>query len=234
MKTPSPQLVVEALLRTQMDATWGVTTTLPALEVLDQKRLPKDNWGGKQLWVTPRGYGTAVFRPVPVRNPFVVVVVWCKPFDRRRAWGEAEALAQQLIELGTDWTSNMTLGMPYSGYVNVSLSNFRPTSDVRRIQNDPQGLARVEFDAQLTYTILKPSQGNPSNPTPPPSGGNGTLRFDEASSTTWTINHGLGYYPMVQLFDASGNEIEGAITQVTDDVLIVTFNEATAGFALVG
>ncbi len=152
-KIPSPELVAEAFLRTKTDNTWGITTTLPALQVNDSKGFPKDNWGGKNLWVTPRGYGTSIWHPLPLRSPFAVIVVWCKPFDKRRHWGSATDLAQSLLELGTDWYTNLALDMPYTGYKSVSLTSFRPTSDVRRIENDPQGLARVEFDVQLAYDI---------------------------------------------------------------------------------
>ncbi len=153
MKIPSPELVAEAFLRTKADDTWGITTTLPALQVNDGKGLPKDNWGGKKLWVTPRGYGTAVWRPVPIRETFAVIVIWCKPVDKRRQWGSAVDLGQELMDLGTDWYTSVALDMPYTGYRSVLLTSFLPTSDVRRIENDPQGLARVEFDVKLTYDI---------------------------------------------------------------------------------
>ncbi len=152
MKIPSPQLVAEAFLKSLNPTTYGISTSLPKIEVLDGNNRPRDNWG-KDLWVTPKGYGTAVIRPVPIRGPFVYIQVWAKGKDERRRWGAAEALAQDLIELGTDWTTNLFLNMPYAGYRSVTISDFHPTSDVRRIENDPQGLARVEFDAQLNYTL---------------------------------------------------------------------------------
>lgn len=152
-KIPSAELVTEAYLRTKVDATFGVTTTLPSLEVPDQKGLPKDNWGGKRLWVTPQGYGASTFIPLPSRKTILSVVVWGKPYDRRRHWGDASALCEQLIEYGMDWYSSIHLEMPYPNYRSVELTSFRPLSAGRRIEGDPQGLARIEFDVELFYSI---------------------------------------------------------------------------------
>ncbi len=232
MKTPPAPLIAEAFLKTQMTTEYGVTTTLPALRVEDSKGAPKDNWGGKQVWVTPRGIGIGTVSG-KIRTAMVTVRVWAKPFDKRRFWGKAETIAEDLIALGEDWTTNMLLGIPYPGYVNVSVSSFSPIGYGRRIENDPQGLARVEFDAQLTYTILRPSQGNPSNPVPPSAGNGGTTRFDQTSSLQWTINHNLNYYPLVQCFDEDGQEIEGLITQLNTSTVVISWNSPRAGFALV-
>ena len=61
---------------------------------------------------------------------------------------------------------------------------------------------------------------------------NGTT-FAFSSSTTWTINHNLGYYPRTVLFDSSGNEIDGAVANPTVNQTVVTFNVAQAGSARV-
>ena len=154
MKIPTSELVCEAFLKRSMDTTYGVSTNLPVLQVLDQKELPKDNWGGKLLWVTPNGGRGGRFLPVPVQARVVTVIVWGKPTDKRRFWGNALSLGETLMALGTDWYSNIDLDMPYAGYYGVTMSSFTPvTKDLRKIENDPQGLARVEFDVVLTYDI---------------------------------------------------------------------------------
>ena len=153
-KIPSVALVLEALLKhvQESDAPYGISTNLPARTVTGSTGLPKDNWG-HPFWVTPRSYGaSAGFRSVPVRSPIAVVTVWGLPTDAKRFWGSTENLALDLMELGTDWVTNVTLNMPYAGYRAVTISGFTPLSDApRRVEGDPTGLARVEFDVRLTY-----------------------------------------------------------------------------------
>lgn len=51
------------------------------------------------------------------------------------------------------------------------------------------------------------------------------------ASTVWTINHNLGYFPSVELLDAGGQEIEGTVTHVSVNQVVITFFPATAGSA---
>lgn len=154
MKIPTSDLVAQAFLMSKSDDSYGITTTLPALQVTDQKHLPKDNWSGKKMWVTPKGGIGGAFLPLPVKSRVVTIIVWAKPTDKRRQWGDALALGEALMAYGTDWYTNITLQMPYTGYRAVEFTSFTPvTEDLRRIENDPQGLARVEFDAVLTYNV---------------------------------------------------------------------------------
>lgn len=50
-------------------------------------------------------------------------------------------------------------------------------------------------------------------------------------STTWTINHNLGYRPSVELFDSGSQEIDGEVSHPTVNQTIVSLNPATAGTA---
>jgi hypothetical protein len=51
------------------------------------------------------------------------------------------------------------------------------------------------------------------------------------SSTTWTINHGLGFYPNLTVQDSAGTIYEGEITYTNSDSLTVTFSSAFSGKA---
>lgn len=51
---------------------------------------------------------------------------------------------------------------------------------------------------------------------------------------TWVINHNLGYYPNVQVFDEDGIEMEAQIDQTSTTVTTITFSEPKSGFAVVG
>lgn len=62
----------------------------------------------------------------------------------------------------------------------------------------------------------------------------GTINYvhtQNAVSSTWTINHNLGFYPNVITQDAAGSTIEGNVTQQNIDTLIVTFSVPTTGTA---
>jgi hypothetical protein len=51
------------------------------------------------------------------------------------------------------------------------------------------------------------------------------------SNATWTINHGLGFYPNLTVQDSAGTIYEGEITYTTSDSLTVTFSSAFSGKA---
>ena len=52
-----------------------------------------------------------------------------------------------------------------------------------------------------------------------------------AVSDTWTIHHGLGYYPSVSIFDSAANSVEGAITHNDENNLTIEFSAAISGTA---
>jgi hypothetical protein len=65
-------------------------------------------------------------------------------------------------------------------------------------------------------------------------GGSGTSAYVHQQSTpatTWTINHGLGYRPSVELLDSGSQEIDGEIAHPTVNQTVVTLSPATAGLA---
>ena len=51
------------------------------------------------------------------------------------------------------------------------------------------------------------------------------------ASTTWTINHNLGFRPSVELLDSGSQEIEGEVSHPSVNQTVVTLNLATAGLA---
>jgi hypothetical protein len=83
----------------------------------------------------------------------------------------------------------------------------------------------------VTQAIAIVSGGPPGPPGPPGPSGAG-YDFDQVSpSTTWTINHNLGYRPSVQMFTVGGLEVLGEIQHVSDNQTLITFNIAVAGTA---
>jgi len=63
-------------------------------------------------------------------------------------------------------------------------------------------------------------------------GTGGAFVFTQTTaSSTWLIEHGLGFYPNVTIEDGSGNDISGAITYIDANSLQIDFNTATTGVA---
>lgn len=52
-----------------------------------------------------------------------------------------------------------------------------------------------------------------------------------ADSTTWTINHNLGYMPNVTVIDSGGNDVEGSISYTNLNSLDITFTASISGVA---
>lgn len=50
-------------------------------------------------------------------------------------------------------------------------------------------------------------------------------------SASWTVTHGLGFYPNVTVQDSTGRTVEGDITYTNDNSLVLTFSGAFSGVA---
>ena len=77
----------------------------------------------------------------------------------------------------------------------------------------------------VTSTVIATTAG-PQGPA-----GAGYLHQQTTSSTTWTINHNLGFRPAVELFDSGSQEIEGDVAHPSINQAIITVNPATTGSA---
>jgi len=106
-------------------------------------------------------------------------------------------------------------------------------STVQVIQGDnPQvevvevGDLQVEVGDLQTQTIelLVPGPQGPAGLSP-------FIYLQPIPTTTWVINHGLGYRPSVELINAGSQEIDGEISHPTVNQTVITLNPATAGQA---
>lgn len=52
-----------------------------------------------------------------------------------------------------------------------------------------------------------------------------------SASSSWTINHNLGFYPNVTVVDSGGSIVEGEISYTNSNSLTVTFSSAFSGKA---
>ena len=64
-----------------------------------------------------------------------------------------------------------------------------------------------------------------------PAGGVAYVHTQSTPSTTWTINHNLGYRPSVELLNTGSQEIEGDVVHTSVNQTVVTFTSAVAGQA---
>ena len=61
-------------------------------------------------------------------------------------------------------------------------------------------------------------------------GGTAGYQFTQvAPSATWTINHNLGYFPLVQTFNTGNAEVEGAVVHLSPNTTQVSFVTPIAG-----
>lgn len=59
-----------------------------------------------------------------------------------------------------------------------------------------------------------------------------TFTFEQLTPTSiWTIDHNLGFWPKVSIYDTSGREAEGSITNPSLSRTTITFSAAFAGKA---
>ena len=70
-------------------------------------------------------------------------------------------------------------------------------------------------------------------PGPSGSGGSAATYTHEqpVAAMVWTMDHGLGHWPIVVLLDENGQEIEGTVINPTLNRTTATFSEAIAGSA---
>ena len=87
------------------------------------------------------------------------------------------------------------------------------------------GSDTVVVTVPVTSTVTATTAG-PQGPA-----GAGYLHQQTSASTTWTINHNLGFRPAVELFDSGSQEIEGDVSPPSINQAIITVNPATAGSA---
>ena len=82
--------------------------------------------------------------------------------------------------------------------------------------------------AQQVRIVVGGPKGDPG---PPGSGSATHVHSQVGAQATWSINHGLGFFPNVTVIGNSGNEVEGEIQYVDADNLNVLFDSPVAGTA---
>lgn len=81
-----------------------------------------------------------------------------------------------------------------------------------------------------TDVQLIPGPQGPQGP-PGPSGAAGFSFTQGSPSTTWTINHNLGFYPVCEVFSVGGLFVEVEAINLSLNTVQLNFNSAVAGTA---
>ena len=105
-----------------------------------------------------------------------------------------------------------------SGSIEVAIAYFYPSPNNR--------LTKISHSAELGCL----SEFSASS-----FGGGGAAPYKHTQATaasTWVINHNLGFFPTIQVFNANNVEIEGRVTQVSLNQATVSFLGNLTGYAL--
>lgn len=89
---------------------------------------------------------------------------------------------------------------------------------------EDSGITVVEVPA--TSTVAAITQGPQG-----PAGSGAYVHVQSTASTTWIINHNMGFRPSVELLDTGSQEIDGEIAHPSTNQTVVTLNPASAGLA---
>lgn len=88
-------------------------------------------------------------------------------------------------------------------------------------------LARYLNDGQDPFVPGTPSPGGGIEQMPAPS-----YNWDQSTpATTWTVNHNLGFKPVVQVFDTNGQQMEALVVHTSNLQAVIYFVIPQAGYA---
>ena len=64
-------------------------------------------------------------------------------------------------------------------------------------------------------------------------GGGGRYTHTQgAASSTWTVNHNLGFRPQVEVFSPGWVSVEASVLHTTDNQTVISFNTPQTGVAI--
>ena len=96
------------------------------------------------------------------------------------------------------------------------------TNTVTVVENGSSTVVTVP----VTSTVTAVTQGPQG-----PAGSGAYIHTQSTVSTTWTINHNMGFRPSVELLDSGSQEIDGEVSHPSVNQTVVTLNPASAGLA---
>ncbi len=93
--------------------------------------------------------------------------------------------------------------------------------------------AQPVIDVVDQSTVVELSAAGPRGERGPAGAPGGTAHehVQESASTTWTINHNLGFRPTVELRTTGGHEFWGEVQHTSDNQVVIHLNSPLAGSA---
>ena len=115
-------------------------------------------------------------------------------------------------------------------HTNITVNELLQTMSVEETQE-----SLTSDSPTVVLTDVEAGPQGPAGPVGPPGPAtNTTVVHDQGSaSATWTINHNQGRYPSVDIIDSSGNNVIGDIKHNSVNQLVLTFDNAFAGKAII-
>jgi hypothetical protein len=107
----------------------------------------------------------------------------------------------------------------------------------------PKEIGGLLIEGKSNTTIVQPQSASsavitaqgpqgPQGPVGPAGGAGATYVYQQVSpSTSWVVNHNLGFKPSVELLDTGSQEIEGDVVHASVNQAIITMSPPTAGTA---
>ena len=110
-----------------------------------------------------------------------------------------------------------------SNQVAVEIIEAPPVS-VEVVENGGVQVVEIDRPTQVeTVEVITPGPQGPA--------GSSFTHHQTTPSPSWTMSHNLGFRPSVELLNSGGQEIEGDILHLSENVCVAYFNQPIAGLA---
>jgi hypothetical protein len=132
--------------------------------------------------------------------------------------------------LPVTYEENTSMNVSSSGYYQCP-TRVAPSS-VSLGYNYPGGNSQNIIDVNAGGCITRINLNPTVNINNTSTGSNSQFVYQQTTaSTTWTINHGLGFIPNVYTIDNAGVNIIGTIDSSTVTTLVISFSKPVSGYA---
>ena len=107
--------------------------------------------------------------------------------------------------------------------VNSLPVSLQPSSVYYVKNGDKTAIYVSDRDGNLLYSTVSGTSSSSSD--------KNYEHIQSIPASVWAINHGLNKRPSVTILDSSGKEVEGAVTQVDSNNIIIEFSAPFSGRA---
>ncbi|UUV43187.1 hypothetical protein RCCWILLIS_15 [Rhodobacter phage RcCWillis] len=114
----------------------------------------------------------------------------------------------------------------------ISISVGRTLVELRHENNPPVVLGTpAQKTATVSLTPNRGFRGEKGEKGDPGASGAGYVHTEPLPSTTWVIDHNLGFWPNIYVYDTNGDECEGDVDNVSLNRCVINFSAPFAGIA---